>query len=61
VQQALLALDRQEADLLRNLALDALETDAARGFLDRIPTVADLVPSRRLREIEAQFDSGLSS
>jgi len=60
VQQALLALDRQEADLLRNLALDALETDAARGFLDRIPTVADLVPSRRLREIEAQFDSGLS-
>lgn len=57
VRQALLALDRQEANLLRDLAVDALETSAARAFLDRIPTVAELVPSRRLREIEATFDA----
>lgn len=58
VTDAKLALDRQEADLLRNLAADALGTDAARAFLGRIPTVAELVPSRRLAEIEAQFDEG---
>jgi hypothetical protein len=57
VKQAKLALDRQEADLLKALAIDALETSAARAFLDRIPTVAELVPSRRLREIEAAFDA----
>lgn len=57
VKSAQLALDRQEADLLRELALDALETSAARAFLGRIPTVAELVPSRRLREIETEFDA----
>lgn len=56
VAQAVLALDRQEADLLKALAVDALETDAAREFLTRIPTVAELVPSARLREIESAFD-----
>lgn len=56
VKQAVLALDRQEADLLKALAMDALETDAARQFLTRIPTVAELVPSARLREIETAFD-----
>jgi len=56
VEQAQITLDRQEADLLRALAMNALETSAAREFLTRIPTVAELVPSRRLREIEAQFD-----
>jgi hypothetical protein len=58
VEQAQLQLDRQEADLLRELAMESLETAAARGFLERIPSVAELVPSRRLREIEAQFDAG---
>lgn len=58
VEQANLALDRQEADLLQVLALEALETEAARGFLSRIPTVGELVPSERLREIEAAFDDG---
>lgn len=56
VNQATLALDRKEADLLKALAVDALEADAAREFLTRIPTVAELVPSRRLREIESAFD-----
>lgn len=56
-KQALLDLDRQEADLLRDLAVDGLETSAARAFLNRIPTVAELVPSKRLREIEHAFDT----
>lgn len=56
VAQAALALDRQEADLLKALAIDALETGAAREFVTRIPTVAELVPSARLREIESAFD-----
>jgi lipopolysaccharide biosynthesis regulator YciM len=63
VRQAELQLQRQEADLLRDLAMESLETSAARAFLGRIPTVAELVPSRRLREIETQFDeaSGAAS
>lgn len=55
-KQAMLDLDRREADLLRDLAIDGLETAAARAFLERIPTVAELVPSARLREIESSFD-----
>ncbi len=48
-------LDRREADLLRRLTLDALESDAARGFLDAIPSVGDLVPVTRLAELEASL------
>ncbi len=58
VSQALLKLDRQEADLLRALAMESLESDAARAFLERIPTVGELVPAARLWEIEAAFDEG---
>lgn len=58
-KQAMLDLDRREADLLRDLAIDGLETSQARAFLERIPTVAELVPSKRLREIEATFDSAV--
>lgn len=56
VKTALLSLDRQEADLLQTLALNSLETAAAREFLAAIPSVAELVPAARLREIEAAFD-----
>lgn len=56
VAQALLALDRQEANLLRDLAMDGLQSAAARAFLTRIPTVGELVPSARLMEIESAFD-----
>lgn len=56
VTQALLALDRQEADLLKALAMESLESAAARAFLDRIPAVGELVPAARLREIETVFD-----
>lgn len=55
VGSALVKLGRQEADLLRTLAVGALETDEARGFLGDIPSVADLVPASRLREIEASL------
>lgn len=57
VTRAKLQLDRQEADLLKSLAADALESDAARRFLDSIPTVAQLVPAERLTEVESQFGS----
>lgn len=48
-------LQRQEADLLRNLAVGAIESTEAKGFLDGIPTVAELVPSQRLAELEKAF------
>lgn len=55
-RSAMLTLERQEADLLRQLALGALESDEARAFLAAIPTVGELVPASRLQEIEAAFD-----
>lgn len=54
---AKLTLERQEADLLRNLAVGALESAEAHQFLGTIPTVAELVPAVRLAELEAQFDA----
>lgn len=58
VGAALVKLGRQEADLLRTLAVGALETDEAHGFLTGIPSVAELVPASRLREIEASLGDG---
>src|ERR1700727_1174355 len=43
VREAQAMLDRQEADMLRRLTLDALESDEARSFFDSIPTVSALV------------------
>ena len=60
-KQALLTLERQEADLLGQLAMGALATDEAKAFLARIPTVGELVPASRLQEIEAAFDQGATS
>lgn len=56
VKTALLELDRKEADLLQELAMQTLESTAAREFLSAIPSVGELVPSARLREIETAFD-----
>jgi hypothetical protein len=56
VKKALLDLDRQEADLLQSLALQTIETEAARQFLAGIPSVGELVPTARLAEIEATFE-----
>lgn len=61
VKTALLDLDRREADLLQALALSSLETEAAREFLAAIPSVAELVPAARLREIEAAFDESVDA
>ncbi len=55
VKQAHLRLDREEVDLLQSLAIGALESDEAREFLGRIPTVAELVPASRLEELEASL------
>lgn len=60
VKTAALNLDRQESDLLRAIATDALESEEAKMWLARIPSVAELVPSRRLQEIEAQFQDRTS-
>lgn len=53
VAGAYVILQRQEADLLRQLAVDAIESDDARAFLSTIPTVSELVPATRLAELEA--------
>jgi len=53
VKTAALALSRQEADLLRNLAASFIETEQAQTWLAAIPVVAELVPSSRLDEIPA--------
>ena len=52
VKAALLELERREVDLLAELATSALETAEARSFMQRIPTVSELVPASRLKEIE---------
>lgn len=52
---ALLELERREVELLSDLATSALESAEARTFMGRIPTVTDLVPAARLREIEASL------
>lgn len=57
VGHALVKLGRQEADLLRQLAVGSLESDEARSFLTAIPSVAELVPASRLQEIEAKLDA----
>lgn len=53
LKAARLRLDREEADLLRTLAVGALETEEAHAFLSGIPTVGELVPASRLAELEA--------
>jgi hypothetical protein len=55
VKQAMLALSRQEADLLTELTADAVESEAAARFLTSIPTVSQLVPTVRLLELEASL------
>lgn len=56
VKAALLELDRQEAELLTRLVVDALESEAARAFLSQIPTVSSLVPAGRLLALVGPVD-----
>jgi len=58
IGDANLALDRQEMNLLRDLSAGALSSEAARKFLDSIPSVGELVPRTRLREIESSLNIG---
>lgn len=51
VKDALLRLERQENELLTELATSALESVQARQFLGRIPSVTEMVPAYRLKEI----------
>lgn len=51
VKAALLELDRQENELLTELATGALESNEAKAFFGRIPTLTELVPAYRLPEI----------
>lgn len=51
VRKALADLDRIEADVLTDLTIRTLDSDAARQFLESIPTVGDLVPAERLLAI----------
>lgn len=55
VRAAKVQLQRQEADLLRELAADAIESDYITHELSSIPTVGELVPSTRLAQIEAEL------
>lgn len=51
VSAALVQIDRQEADLIEEITVDGLETDAAKDFLTRIPTIGQLVPASRIPEL----------
>lgn len=48
IAQASADLDQQELDLLRELTVSALDSDAAAAFMSRIPTVGRLVSSARM-------------
>lgn len=56
VKAATVDLDRREADMLRDLALGALESSEAQKFLTQIPSVGELVPASRLAELEASLE-----
>jgi hypothetical protein len=51
VKGALLELNRQENELLTELATGALESTEAKQFFGRIPILTELVPAYRLPEI----------
>lgn len=55
IGDAQLELDRQENDLLQSLSVGALQTEQAQQFMATIPTVGELVPRARLREIEGRL------
>lgn len=55
IQAAKLTLQRQEADSLRTLAVDALQSEDAKAFLANIPTVGQLVPRATLLALEQRL------
>lgn len=57
ISKAVISIDRQEADLLRDLAVDGLKSDAAKTFLARITTAQELLPPKRIVEIESRYET----
>lgn len=51
VRAALHELERQENELLTELATSALQSTEAQAFFARIPSVSQLIPAYRLKEI----------
>jgi hypothetical protein len=51
-------LAKLEAELLESLALDAIQSDAAKEFVRSIPTADALMPTEKLAQIEASFGGG---
>lgn len=51
IADAATKLDQEELSLLRELTIGALDSEQAQQFLDRIPTVGQLVPKARLTEL----------
>ena len=54
-QAAKLRATKLEVELLTQLVVGALHTDAAQAFAKGIPTVEDLMPGAALAEVEARF------
>lgn len=52
---AKLEIDRADAEVQVELLTGALTTEAARGFVERIPTAEALMPALRLVELEQQI------
>lgn len=56
IRKAAVAVDRQEADLLRDLAVDGLRTESAQAFLETILSAKQLVPASKILEVEARYE-----
>jgi hypothetical protein len=59
--QAKARMHRQEIDLLKKLSVGALASDEAHTFLSEIPKASELVSDARLAELEAQFDTDITT
>jgi hypothetical protein len=56
VRTAILRLDRQEQELLEQLSVGALESEAAQTFLSSIPKVGDLVSADSMSDLARMVD-----
>lgn len=56
-EAANLRVAQLESELLGELALNAIKSEAARDFVRAIPKIEDLIAADRLAEIEAKFDA----
>lgn len=56
-EAAKLRVAKLEAELLSELALNAVKTEVAKEFVRTIPEIEDLMPAGPLAQIEARFDA----